>query len=68
MRCEHHIVLSISKVKIIDLECWDQSQLCSDCVYPFWEVRSDECVLEIMWDTVMTNRASQRLDVVKQDR
>jgi hypothetical protein len=37
-------------------------------VYPLRDVRSDQRVLEIMWDIVMVNRTNQRWDVVQQDR
>jgi hypothetical protein len=68
MWCEHRIVLSVSEVEVVDLESWDQSQLRSNCVYPLREVRSDECVLKVMRDTVMANCTSQWQGVVRQDR
>jgi hypothetical protein len=68
MWCEHHIVISVSKVEIIDLEIWDQSQLWSNCVYPIQEAHSDQHVLEVTQDTIRTNRTSQRGDAVEQDR
>jgi hypothetical protein len=68
MRCEHRIVLPVSEVEVTDLESWDQSQLRSDCAYPLREVRSDQRVLKVTWDTVMTNCTSQRWDVLWQDR
>jgi hypothetical protein len=68
MRCEHHIVLLVSEVEVTDLESWDQSQLRSNYTYPLREVCSDQRVFELTWDTVMVNHASQRWDVVWQDR
>jgi hypothetical protein len=68
MWCEHRIFLSVSKVEIVDLEIWDQSQLRSTCVYPLREVHSDPCVLKFMRDVFTTNRASQRRDVVEKNQ
>jgi hypothetical protein len=36
-------------------------------MYPLWDVRNDQCVLEIPWDAVAVNRDSQRQGVVRQD-
>jgi hypothetical protein len=63
MRHEYRIVLLVSRVEVIDLEIWDLSQLGSNCTYPLQEVHSDQCVFEIMWDTVVVNHAIQRRDV-----
>jgi hypothetical protein len=60
MSGEHPIVLAISQIEVIDLQHQNLSQLWSNCVYPLREVRSDQCVVEVPRDTVMTNRASQR--------
>jgi hypothetical protein len=48
MWCEHCIVISVSEVEAVDIESWDQSQLASNCVYPLWEVHSDENALKLM--------------------
>jgi hypothetical protein len=65
MQCKHCIILSFTEVEIIYLDICDQSQLRSYCAYPFREVRSDDCVLEIPQDAVMNKRSSQGRDVVE---
>jgi hypothetical protein len=62
------MVLVISQVEVTDLQCHNLSQLQSNCMYLLREVRSDQAVVEVAWDTVMTNCASQRRDIVEQDR
>jgi len=47
VRCEHHVVLSITKVEIIVLQCWDLSQLAFFYAYPLQDVRDDQCILEV---------------------
>jgi hypothetical protein len=62
MRCEHRIVLSISKVEVIVLQQWDLSQLIPNYAYSFWDVRGDQSVLEVLWDAVAVNHAIQGWD------
>jgi len=65
---EHGVVLSVIEIKVVVLQSWDLSQLGSNYAYPLRDVRSDQCILKIMWDAVAVNHASQRRYVIWKDR
>jgi hypothetical protein len=65
VRHEHRVVLSVTKIEIIVLQCWDLSQLASFYAYPLRDVRGDQCILEVPWNVVVVNCASQRWDVIR---
>jgi hypothetical protein len=55
---EHAIVLAISQFEVTDVQHHNMSQWQSNCMYLLWEVRSDQGVVEVPRDIVMTNHTS----------
>jgi hypothetical protein len=64
VRCEHAIALAVSEVIVTDIQGWNPLQMRSEYLYSLRKVRSDECVVEVPRDTVMTNHTGQGWNVV----